>query len=54
MNNNQKLRFLIDKYGELIGISEFYELYKVRYLKIEKAEELNEDKKEEIIQSFSA
>ena len=53
MNNNQKLRYLIDIYWLKLWIDNLYHEYKTKVLKIEKASELTEEKKEEIINKFT-
>lgn len=53
MNNNQKLRYLIDIYWLKLWIENLYHEYKTKVLKIEKADELSEEKKEKIINNFS-
>ena len=55
MHINSKLRFIIDLYWQKLWWTVFslYDLYKERVLYIEKASELDDDHKRELIRDFS-
>lgn len=52
MNSNSKLRYLIDLYGIKLWIDNLYHEYKTKVLKVDKANELSEFDKQELIDLF--
>jgi ABC-type lipoprotein release transport system permease subunit len=51
MNTNQKLRFMINKYWELIWEVDLYSKYK-KILKIKNAKEMSDSNKHKVIEQF--
>jgi len=52
MNNNQKLRFVVNEYGKWIKIDDLYTKMKEKVFKVKNADEMSEENKESIIQTF--
>ena len=52
MNSNQKLRYLINRYWEVLNIDNLYENYKLRVFKVKKGSEIPEETKLLHIEQF--